>query len=97
LNLAGGHFCSLRVALVIESHQVQDPVDGEMRPMCPQRFILSTRFERDEGRAREFKLRLRALPTMRTDRTWGPALLASAASAHLLNSRALGTQGLRDA
>jgi len=51
LNLASGHFSSLGVALVIESHQVQDPVDGEMRPMCPQRFILSARFERDEGRA----------------------------------------------
>ena len=51
LNLAGGHFPGLGVALVIESHQVQDPVDREMRPMSAQRFILSTCLERDEGRA----------------------------------------------
>jgi hypothetical protein len=51
LNLAGGHFPGLRRALVIETDQVQDAVDREVRPMSAQRFSLSMSFERDEGRA----------------------------------------------
>src|SRR3984957_10515551 len=44
-----------------------------------------------------FKLRLRALPTMRTDSTVGFLNGASAAAAHLANRCELGTQGMRDA
>jgi hypothetical protein len=51
LNLPGGHFPGLRLAFVIKSQQVQDPVDRKMRPMRSERFMLSARLERHERRA----------------------------------------------
>jgi hypothetical protein len=33
LNLPGGHFCRLGIALVIETEQVQHPMDRHVRPM----------------------------------------------------------------
>jgi len=51
LNLTGGHFSGFGRPLVIETRQVQDPVDCQVRPMGAQEFILRARLERDQRRA----------------------------------------------